>query len=309
MDYVFIVNPNAGNGRGLRVWNQTKRLLVKKNLPFEVFFTSGRGDAAAKAKEICRKEERETCIVAVGGDGTLNEVANGMACDDPRVSLAHIPAGSGNDFAKGMNYVRSVKRHLERILDDSWTRSTDYGVMNASDGSVIRRFLISSGCGYDAAVTRRLMDSQLKDNLNRIGLGKLAYVTEGTRQLVACRPTAGYLILDGSRRVEFSHIIFISAHILPYEGGGFRFAPGADHTDGKLEICVFSQANRLKLVPTLLTAKNLDIRNFGGVRFFSCREASIHLDHPVEVHTDGENCRPQTDIDLRCIKQRLRMRG
>ena len=309
MNYYFIVNPNAGNGRGLRTWNQAKRYLVKKRVPCEVYFTSGRGDAAKKVREICQDAVSETCIVAVGGDGTLNEAANGLACDNPLMSLAHIPAGSGNDFAKGMNYVRSVRRHLDRILDDSYSRSTDYGVMNASDGSVIRRFLVSSGYGYDASVTHRLMDSQLKDNLNRVGLGKLAYVTEGVRQLVKCRPTAGCLVLDANRRVEFRNIVFISAHILPYEGGGFRFAPGADHTDGKLEICVFSAANRLKLIPVLLMAKKLDIRNLRGVRFFSCSEASIHLEHPLDVHTDGENCRAQTDIDLRCLKQRLRMRG
>ena len=117
----------------------------------------------------------------------------------------------------------------------------------------------------------------------------------------------GYLLLDGTRKVEFNHIYFISAHIHPYEGGGFRFAPKADGSDGLLEVCVVHNSSKMGLIPVLVDAFLGKAGHHRGVRFYECREVRIHVDRPMPVHTDGENCYCQTDIHFRCIEKAIRM--
>ena len=114
-------------------------------------------------------------------------------------------------------------------------------------------------------------------------------------------------MLDGVQKVEFNHIYFISAHIHPYEGGGFRFAPGADPCDGKLTVCVIHHGKKRKLIPVLVDAFLGRRTKRPGLRNYVCSEVEIHMDRPMTVHTDGEICPSQKDIHIRCIPQKLRM--
>ena len=305
--FYFIVNPNAGGGRGLRVWNDTKKFLNKRHEDYEVYFTAAPGDARQKARELTENCGEERSIIAVGGDGTMNEVVDGLSLNCPIV-LGYLPAGSGNDLGRSLQLPKNRKRLIRKVISDSYVERIDYGVLSCGCQECHnRRFMVSSGIGFDAAVCHDLLDSRTKDSMNRMCLGKLSYFMTGLREFLFARPVKGYILLDGSRKVEFNHILFISAHIHPYEGGGFCFAPQADPTDGKLAICVASTRNKLKLVPILLGAKRKGLKNCSGVRFFECREAHIHIDRPLAVHTDGESCRFQTDIDVRCVEKQLKM--
>lgn len=305
--FYFIVNPNAGAGRGLRVWNDTKKFLNSRCEAYEVYFTDAPGDAREKARELTEACREERYLITVGGDGTMNEVVDGISLNCP-VILGFLPAGSGNDLGRGLGLPSGRRRLIARVIDGAAVRRIDYGVVSCGCAECSnRRFLVSSGIGFDAAVCRALLDSPLKNGLNRIRLGALAYFLTGMKQFFFMRPVKGWVQLDGNRRVEFNHILFISAHIHPYEGGGFCFAPDADPQDGKLELCVVSTRNRLKLIPLLLRSRRKLLTSQKGIRFFSCREAHIHVDRPLFVHTDGESCRMQTDVDVRCVERQLRI--
>lgn len=115
------------------------------------------------------------------------------------------------------------------------------------------------------------------------------------------------MVLDGVKKVEFNHIYFIASHIHPFEGGGFRFAPKADYSDGYLEVCVVHNAAKRRLVPILLDALFGRMGHHRGVRFYGCREVQIHTERPMPVHVDGESCFAQTDIHLRCVEKKIRM--
>lgn len=306
MVYYFIVNPNAGSGRGLKVWNSLKRLLARKRIPYDVYFTASSGDARRKAQALSGQTLEETlCLVTVGGDGTMNEVLDGLALNS-HVVLSMIPCGSGNDLGRGLGFSQNAKRQLTKLLSSSRIDVLDYGVLSCAENGCIRRFLISSGIGLDAAVCHDLLDSRLRDGCGRLGMKKLAYLLAGVREFVAARPVRGWLLLDGVRKVEFNYILFISIHNLPSEGGGFRFAPMAEPHDGKLSICVVSNRSKLKLIQPLLRSSRKPLRETAGVHFFSCTEAHIHTEVPLAVHVDGESCRYQTDIDLRCVQGQLK---
>ena len=301
--YYFIVNPNSGGGRGFRVWRKLERVLSRAGVEYEAYFTHGQGDARVIAGEITEGSRDPRIIVVAGGDGTMNETVDGLSFNGP-VTLGFIPAGSGNDLARSLRISRRPGKGLRRILHPKYHRLVDYGVLSYGEGEIRhRRFAVSAGIGFDAAVCHSLLHSRLA----RILPGKLRYVAAGLWQLICLRPVKGYLLLDGVQKVEFNRIYFISAHIQPFEGGGFRFAPEADCSDGLLSLCVVHTASRIRLLQIVLDALTGRKKKRSGVRRYECREASIHLDRPMAVHTDGESCQTQQDIHLRCIQKKMRV--
>ena len=183
-------------------------------------------------------------IVVVGGDGTMNEVVDGIvSCD--MVTLGYIPVGTGSDLARGLRLSRRPMRELRRIFKARRIRQIDYGVIAYGDDVLRhRRFIVSAGIGLDAEVCQHMQRSAIKNICNRIHLRRLSYRILGFIQYLKAKPIRGYILLDGTRRVEFNYIYFISAQIQPCEGGGFWFAPKADSSDGNLEVCIVSHASK-----------------------------------------------------------------
>lgn len=305
--YYFIVNPNASRGRGGRIWRKMERRLRRSGLEYEMFMTEKPGDAGRFSARLTEPGTDGVVLVVVGGDGTLNEVVNGLSFRG-QVTLGYIPAGTGNDLARSLRLPRSPRRCLKKVLNPKNVRLLDYGVLSYECGEpVYRRFLISSGIGLDAQACQKITEARQRCGCRVRVPVRLEYIVYGLCQLVGVRPVNGYLILDGTRRIEFNHIYFISAHIHPFEGGGFRFAPKADSSDGLLEVCVMQPSAKRRLFPIMADALFGRVKCRHGVRFYTCRELQIHVDAPMCVHVDGENCFSQSDIHLRCIERKVRM--
>lgn len=303
--YYFIVNPNARRGSGEKIWKKLEHRVRSSGIEYEVRLTRAQGDAKRLAAELTAGA-RPCTIIAVGGDGTINEILDGISFDG-QVTLGYIPAGSGNDLARSLRLPRNPARCLKRILNPRYYRLMDYGILSyEKEGPVYRRFAVSSGIGLDAAVCHDLLDSARK-NRPKLFQGRVRYVLLGIRQLMLAKPVKGYLVLDGVKKVEFNHIYFISSHIHPFEGGGFKFSPKADYSDGQLEVCVVHNTSKCRLVPLMVDALVGRVKQHRGVRFYRCKEVSIHVDRPLPVHVDGESCYCQTDIHLRCVEKKLRM--
>lgn len=306
--YYFIVNPNSRSGKGYQIWKKLQRQLDLRQVAYEAHLTDHVGHAWELARQLTEDAQRKPkTIVILGGDGTVNEVINGICLECP-VTLGYIPAGSGNDLARSLKIPRKPAKALKRILHPKYFKQLDYGLLTYSDERLHhRRFVVSGGIGLDAAVCHELLDSRLKCALNKIGLSKLSYILVGIHQLILSKPSDGYLLLDGVKRVDLQHIHFLSAHIHRYEGGGFMFAPKANPTDGMLEICVCNSRSKIKLILVLLKALLGRMKHCHGVRFFQCQEVEIHTEQPLAVHTDGESCCHQQDVHVRCIGRQIRM--
>lgn len=305
--YYFIVNPKAHRGRGEKIWKKLERQLLKSGVEYEVHMTRAQGDARSIAHELTDGCREARMLVTVGGDGTVNEVLDGISfcC---QVTLGYIPTGSGNDLARSLRLPKNPRQCLRRVLNPKHYRYLDYGILTCgSQEPIYRRFAVSSGIGMDAAVCHSLHDMRCRSQKRLPELGRLNYVMLGIRHFLFAKPSKGYLILDGVKKVEFNNIYFVSCHIHPFEGGGFLFAPKADGSDGLLEVCVAHHSSKRKLFPTLLAALMRRSGQHRGLHHYPCREVQIHLEKPMSVHADGECCMHHSDIHLRCVEKKLRM--
>ena len=307
--YYFIINPHSRSGKGSVIWQQVRKRLDRDQIPYEFYLTERPGHATELAAFLTsprHPDQTPRTIVTLGGDGTLNEVLNGISMSAP-VTLGYIPSGSGNDFSRGMKLPKNPGKALQRLLRSKKVRSLDYGILSYTDGRPAhRRFLVSSGAGYDAEVCQNLFSTRLKKVFNRLHMGKLVYLVIGVKRIVLCKSADGCLTLDGVKKINLKKIRFISSHIQPHEGGGFRFAPKADPADGYLDLCVVSGVSRLRLTVLLAAALAGTHTHLKGVRTYSCREASLHTEKPLPVHVDGEICGRQTDVYVSCVEQTIR---
>lgn len=306
--YYFIVNPHSRSGKGKQIWNRLKKQLDQSTIQYQAFLTDHRGHARELTASLTAAgtNEEDKIIIAVGGDGTLNEVVDGLHVAS-HVTLGFIATGSGNDFSRGMKLPKNPKKALQRILHPRYFRFLDYGVLSCDVSDINHhRFVVSSGIGYDAEVCYEINTSPFKRFLCHIHLSKLSYVCIGIHRLLCLKPVDGYLILDGNKKITLKHAAFVSTHIHKCEGGGFRFAPKADPCDGQFDLCVITHVNRRRMVPALILAIFGHHTCCNIVRTYRCHDVSIHLDSPRTVHADGENMGSHTDVSLSCRSKQLR---
>ena len=299
--YYFIVNPFSSSGKGLKIWQKVESQLRRENVEYRVAFTNHHGHASELAMTISSRFAPCT-IVAVGGDGTANEVINGLT-NYSMIQFGYIPSGSGNDLARGLGLSAHPEPALHAILHPMAIKPISIGSMTTSEES--RRFIVSCGVGFDAAICHEAMSSPLKKILNRFGLGKLTYLGIALKQLFLLKPSPVTMILDDRRQFEFDGIFFAAAMNLRYEGGGFMFCPDADPTDGYLDICLVEKMPKLRILNCLPTAYSGQHVNYTGVHIFRCRKAMFRSLCPQALHTDGENAGTSKLITIELLPEQL----
>lgn len=214
--YHIIVNPTSSSGKGMDAWREIKDILDRRNVAYKVYILRKPGEATMVAgkltagrnmalnetavmdqrKEVVRENEEDINILVIGGDGTLNEVLNGIQ-DFEHTTLSCIQTGSGNDFARNMHLEKNAEQAITHLLEQPEEIALDYGEVTTNHpGSDAKRFLISSGVGYDANICEEVSRSRLKAVLNKIHLGKLVYVLIGVKQIF-CEENGTRKIIPG----------------------------------------------------------------------------------------------------------------
>lgn len=282
--YQFIINPHARSGLGGQVWHVLEPILKEREIPYNVHFTRFQRHATSIVRSLTSDGQEHTLVV-LGGDGTVNEAINGIV-DFSNVTLGYIPIGSSNDFARSFGLPKDPVKALDMILNPSEYSMMDVGVLSYKERR--RRFAVSTGAGFDAAICHEAVISKLKVLLNRVKLGKLTYAGIALNRIFYLRPATVNVTLDNEKPMTFSHVMFVVAMNHPYEGGGFRFCPRANPSDGQLNVMVISGVSKLKalcLLPFALNGKHI---YFKGVHTFTCKKVAVESDLVLPLHTDGE---------------------
>ena len=196
-EWLVIVNPNAGRGKGQKDWTTISALLTRYNLVYESRFTQSRRHAVSLAQQGIENGFRK--IIVVGGDGTMNEVVNGIftqtVCPTTDIVLSTITVGTGNDWGKMFSIPLDYERAI-RVIKEGKIRLQDTGVVYYYHG--IRRekryFLNIAGLGFDAVVVRRTNLQKDKGHS-----GKAIYLINLLKSLILYRHTATEVEIDGNK--------------------------------------------------------------------------------------------------------------
>lgn len=296
----IIYNPMSSSGNGSKVFEQTQAALDRENIEYRVYETTGQGSAKRYAKDITSDEFNDK-IVVIGGDGTLNEVFNGIK-DYSKATIGYIPSGSGGDFARDLGISTDPSKAIEAVIHTKEYKMMDVG--NLTNAECNKRFCVSAGIGFDAAVCHEALHSRLKVILNKFHLGKLTYLLIAIKQILTTQKHGCTLILDDARKITFDHFYFVTTMIHRYEGGGFMFCPNAKCDDGIIDICVAGNLSKLKvltIIPKALKGKHVNCK---GISIYSARKVQVISDEKLPVHADGEYAGVEDELVVtQCDKQ------
>ena len=275
---IVIANPLAGRGRGRHAIPRVSDILKQQGLDFNLVQTEYAGHAVELAR--LAVAERYQTIVALGGDGTVHEVVNGVCADlgsDPNpaevVKLGVIPAGSGNDFAYAVGLPPDVPRACLRLANGQ-TRLVDMGRING------RFFAYGVGIGFDAVVN---VESRKIKRLR----GVLLYLLSLLKVLVLHHKSYRVDITFDDIHLEQQAMMVSVANGQRY-GGMFLVTPDAEVDDGLLDLCIVSPISRLEMLRLVALVIKGSHTGERVVQMYRTKQVVVKAGGPLPSHVDGE---------------------
>ena len=284
---LFIVNPIAGSGRAHGLAPRIEAWLAEQGIAGRLLETREPGHAerlAAAATDLGHDR-----VIAVGGDGTIQEVLNGLLAagvgqDGGPPVLGVIPAGRGNDLARSVYLPIDPLACLPISIGDS-TAPFDVGQATSADG-VTRFFGAAGGAGFDAEVAYSTMAVRRRFWMR----GEAGYFLGTLNELRRFRNSQLQVTLrgDGDDRLVCQRFLFIAFANGPYYGGGMQICPDASTNDGWLDVCLVGDLSRFEALRELPGIyKALHVKN-PKVEIVRARSVRIEGDAGTKVHLDGE---------------------
>lgn len=279
----LIANPKSGSGAVRKTMPELRRLLDEHELDHEVHLTTGPGHATELARTIVQGGGRY--IAAVGGDGTVHEVVNGLLDADGQpiaadIVLAVVRAGSGGDFARTFGLDRPVERLVRRHLTGTATMPLDVGhVTYIKDGREESCFFVNiAEVGWGADVVRRAA------KLPRF-VGRVRYLISALAAVRAANPQQVALVLEKTTaNIGMVELVVANGQFF---GGGMKVAPRALPDDGLFNVLAFTggKAQVFTLTPKLFQGEHLPNPRIAE---WQSSTASVAPEEPMLVEADGE---------------------
>jgi diacylglycerol kinase (ATP) len=295
---LLIHNPRAGSGGRRRLLEEARRILAAGGIETELADTGAPGHATELAQS-AGASGRELVIVC-GGDGTLNEVVNGLAAgpNRHRVSLALLPGGTANVLAKELGLPWNIPRAAEKLLRGN-LREIALGLATPLQQPEKKRYFVSvAGAGPDGAIVHSL-DLGLKA---RVGI--LAYWWEGARQVVRYK-FPKFRIVTGEKQVEAT--LALVGRTKHY-GGPFRITTGADLLEDRFELGAMTARSGLRYLRYLPALCFGRLREAEGVHFWKTERIVCEPigNEPVYAQVDGEPL-ARLPVEFRIVPRALRL--
>ena len=270
---LFILNPHAGRGRARKLFRSLPETARELGWDFAVRETRHAGHEIELAAE--GRADGWPVLVAVGGDGTVHGVANGLLADGPTETvLAHVPIGTGNDFAKtvGLDKARHPAKNLKCIMQ---------GEVQCLDvGRALGEYFVNGlGIGFGAEVARNILE------FKRLR-GFALYLASVYRTFFSFK--APTLDVSANEHSEHGSILMAEISIGKTAGGGFKLTPQADAQDGLLDVCIIRDIGVLtflRYLPRVLTGTHTTLP---PVTIFQTKHVTVSSECPPVVHLDGE---------------------
>ena len=271
----FIVNPFSGIYRKQRLPQRLRRMIDTTKFDYTIQLTEGPAHATEIAREAVAKGI--DIVVAVGGDGSVNEVAAGLV--DTDVALGILPLGSGNGYAMHLGLGRGLPKAI-KALHHGKVIKVDTAKMNE------RCFVNLSGIGFDGAIAHALKSNKLR--------GFWAYFSNAVKQSLSYKAQLYEIQINGKRLERECFIIEVAN--APMFGYGFELASSAILDDGYLDVSIINKRPKWRYIVALPRVLFRSFQKAPFVENYRCRELKVHLPQSTPMHIDGEGFFQQGDL-------------
>ncbi|MGE0867956.1 MAG: diacylglycerol kinase family protein [Kofleriaceae bacterium] len=287
---VVVVNPNSQGGRLGKRWPELGEAIARV-FPFEAAITAARGDATRLTREALRAGAER--VIAVGGDGTVNEVVNGFFADGaaiaPDATFGLIPFGTGGDFRRTLRLSNDVTAAAS-VIASNHRKKIDVGKVtfmetpgDASARQAVRMFANVASFGSSGVISRMVEQSGKR-------LGRLSFLTATLRATWSYKNQRIQLVFDGKDRVEAT-LNTVAIANARYFGGGMKIAPNAEIDDGSFDVVAIGDLGFTKVLtssPRLYTGSHINMREVSSRRARVVSAEPIDPGSVVDLEIDGE---------------------
>lgn len=272
-EWLFIINPVAGNGYAKNLSSQIEKMAKKHGINALLAFTESRGHASRLAQEYASRGVKH--IIAVGGDGTFNEIASGLL-NEKDIKLGIVPAGTGNDFIQILGFPNRFEEEHWELLFQEKTRPMDVGKCNDLT------FMNGMGLGFDAQVAS---ENYTEPGEVKKG-GKNKYLYQIIKTLLFYKEKK-MTVLSSEGREEtdcFINTIAIGRRF----AGDFFLTPEAIADDGLLDVCMIKKLSLLQRFNILMKVPKGSHIQDNKVNYYQTPKIDIEFEQDVPFHLDGE---------------------
>jgi len=282
----FVVNPISGTTDKSKIVNLIPDYMEAKRFDVKIWYTEFRGHAAQIARQAV--DEGVDVVVAVGGDGTVNEIARCLI--HTRTALGIIPCGSGNGLARHLSIPMNSEGALQ-VLSTCIIEALDYGMINDTP------FFCTCGIGFDAFVSSKFAKSERR--------GLLTYIDNTLREGLRYKPDTYEIEIDGETQ-HYKAFLIACANASQY-GNNVYIAPQASMSDGLMDVTIMEPFTMLEAPQIAIQLFNKTIDKNSRIRTFKCKSMRIHRNTSGVIHFDGDPKDEGTDIEVRLVPKGIHM--
>jgi len=270
-----ILNPTSAGGKTIRLVPAIVEEFGRCGRKHDIYVTSRAGETPQVARQML--DQGHETLVAVGGDGTISEIASVLIEQHSPCALGIIPSGSGSDFVRTLDLPKEIRQAIRIVLDRN-TQASDAGKLTFDDGSC-SYFVNVAGLGFDAVVAEFALTSRMPGST-------MPYLVSAVRAMRVYR-NMSMRIESAERTFEgrAASVLFANAK---YFAGGMQIAPMASLTDGKLDVAILGDLTSfemLRAVPSVFRGKHVNHPKF---THFTTTSLRVTTERPARVQADGE---------------------
>lgn len=283
---LFILNPISGHKTKEKIPVTIEKYIDKNIFTYKIAWTKYAGHATEIAREAAK--DGIDVVVAVGGDGTVNEVGRGLV--DTNTALAIIPTGSGNGLARHLAIPMNIKQSIE-IINHLEIKSLDYGLINDIP------FFCTCGMGFDAFISMKFAEAGKR--------GPLTYVQKVLEGGLSYTPQV-YEITDDSGTHKYKAFLISIANASQY-GNNAYIAPQASMSDGELDVIIIEPFGLLDVSRIVFELFNKTIDKNHKIKTFKAKSISIHREKEGVVHFDGDPITMGKAIKVKIVNKGIKV--
>lgn len=286
LQMVFVINPKSGTHNKTHILDCINERMDKGKFTVEIMYTAYAGHAAEIAKQ--KAHEGAQAVIAVGGDGTVNEIARSLV--HTQTALGIIPCGSGNGLARHLQISMEPPKAID-VINENVQEVIDYGKINDVP------FFCTCGVGFDAFVSLKFSQAGKR--------GPLVYLEKTLRESLNYRPETYEVDMDGSTS-HYKAFLIACGNASQY-GNNAYITPQAALNDGLLDVTIVEPFTVLDVPALAFQLFNKTIDQNSRIKTFRCQTLHIHRRTPGVVHYDGDPIMMGEDINVRIEKKGVRV--